>query len=127
MAKLFKSIERNDNSGVLEMLEKNPNLIESKKLYGSYHRNVLNMAVYKNNFILTKKFLELKCKSVGYAHSSDIYLAAYQGNYEIFNLLLQYGADPLENENLRNEEVKFILMDCGCGQIKHDHKEIVLE
>lgn len=120
---IFKALEHENTTKVLKILDIHPDFIYESERYGSYIRNLLNAAIGKNNTIVVKKLLELGCESVGYGNTSDIHLAASKGNYEIFNLLLNYGLDPFINEKVKHQTLKFNIVGngCACGEIKHDH------
>ena len=120
----FDSIEQDNLKEVIKILDKYPNLIHSKYLYGSFYKNPLCCAIQIDNFLMTKKFLKLGCKSIGYSSTSDIYYAVGNGNYEIFNLLLKYKYSPLTGENIKNNKMESKTNGCACGKIKHENCKV---
>lgn len=113
----FNAIDHNCNQVVIEFVKHFPNITNERKF-----RQItpLALVVGSNNIELVKLFLDndpIFYDSL-YTQNNVILRAASCGNIEILNLLMKYGADPLQFEGDTVTTHQMHTLGCGCGACK---------
>lgn len=119
---ITNAISQNDYNTVKEVINLDKTLV--KNTSDGYMKNLLNHAVHHDNTKITKLLLEAGSDTYSYANVTDMHIAALNGNYEIYSLLVDYGFDPLCKDVDDIVERTFVSSGCACGDIKHVHPKV---